>query len=252
MDADLVIRAILKACVLPPVSSLVLIGGGLWALRSWRRWAWALIATGGITLFALSLPIVADALAMRVAAALPYPDMDGAPEQAIVVLSGGIRVNARSASGAGVRGATLARLAAAAGLARRTGLPLLLSGGMVEKGPPEAQVMADVLAADFGLKAAFVEDRSRNTHENAVESARILQQVGIRRVWLVTSDVHLPRAVAEFHRTGLRVRPLAAGGPGRLPDGVWAWLPHPWALEESHAALYEWLGRAAMRGPSDD
>jgi uncharacterized SAM-binding protein YcdF (DUF218 family) len=252
MDADLVIRAILKACVLPPVSSVVLIGGGLWALRSQRRWGWVLTATGLITLLALSLPIVADALAMRVAGALPYPDFDSEPEQAIVVLSGGIRVNARSESGAGLRGATLARLAAAAGLARRTGLPLLVSGGMVEKGPPEARVMADVLQADFGLQAAFVEDRSRNTHENAIESARILQAAGIRRVWLVTSDVHLPRAVAEFQRTGLQVRPFAAGGPGRLPDGVWAWLPHPWALEESHAALYEWLGRVVMRGPHHD
>jgi uncharacterized SAM-binding protein YcdF (DUF218 family) len=112
--------------------------------------------------------------------------------------------------------------------------------------------MASVLEQSFGLKAAFIEDRSRNTHENAVETARILRTAGIQRVWLVTSDVHLPRAIAEFQRAGLGVQPLSAGGPNRLPDGLLAWLPQPWALEESHSVLYEWLGDLVMRLPRRD
>jgi len=247
MDADFAIRAVLKALVLPPGGSVWLVCAGLWVVQSRRRWGWLAIGAGLASLLVLSLPIVADGLAIRAARALPYPDVDGRPPQAIVVLSGGIRVNADAASGSDVRAVTLTRLAAAATLARRTGLPLLLSGGAVENGPADAVVMASVLEQSFGLKAAFIEDRSRNTHENAVETARILRTAGIQRVWLVTSDVHLPRAVAEFYRVGLSVQPLSAGGPSRLPDGLLAWLPQPWALEESHSVLYEWLGDLAMR-----
>ncbi len=250
MDADLAVRAVLKALVLPPAGSVWMVCVGLWAFRNGRRWGWLAIGAGLSTLLVLSMPIVADGLAMRAASALPYPDWDGRPQQAIVVLSGGIRVNANAASGADVRAVTLTRLAAGAALARRTGLPLLLSGGAVETGPPDAAVMASVLEHAFGLKAAFIEDRSRNTHENALESARILRGAGIDRVWLVSSDVHLPRAVAEFQRAGLSVQVVPAGGPIRLPQGVLAWLPQPWALEESHSVLYEWLGDLVMRLPS--
>jgi uncharacterized SAM-binding protein YcdF (DUF218 family) len=252
MDADFAFRAVLKALVLPPAGSVWLVCVGLWAFRTGRRWGWLAIGAGLSTLLVLSVPIVADGLAIRAASALPYPDWDGRPQQAIVVLSGGIRVNTNGTSGSDVRAVTLTRLAAAAALARRTGLPLLLSGGAVEKGPADAVVMASVLDRAFGLKAAFIEDRSRNTHENAVESARILRTAGIQRVWLITSDVHLPRAVAEFQRVGLSVQPLSAGGPSRLPEGLLAWLPQPWALEESHSVLYEWLGDLVMQLPSRD
>jgi hypothetical protein len=246
MDAAIAVRSILKTLVLPPLGPILLIWIAFWIYQSGRRWARFGLYAGLLVMVVLSLPVVADALSIRLSA-VPYEDADGRPEGAIVILSGGVRFNANTPSGQDVRGATLVRLAAGAALARRTGLPILLSGGVVEAEPAEAQVMASVLEREFGLKAAFLEDRSRNTHENAVESARLLRAVGVNRVWLVTSDVHLPRAIAEFRAAGLSVRGMPAGGPRALPHGLMAWLPQPWALESSHAALYEWLGQMIVQ-----
>ncbi|MEI6457705.1 MAG: YdcF family protein [Pseudomonadota bacterium] len=245
MDPSIAGRAILKALVLPPLGPLLLVMVGLWVRRARRAWSYGLIAFGILSLLALSLPIVADGLAARVAQG-PSVIGDGPAPQAIVVLSGGVRLNADVPSGASLGGVTLVRLATAAALARRTGLPLLLSGGRVESGPAEATVMAGELKSAFGLTARFIEDRSRNTHENAVESARLLQAAGLTSVWLVTSAVHMPRAAAEFRATGLRIWPASAPGPRGAPAGLMAWLPHPWALQESYSALYEWVGRVTV------
>ena len=196
-------------------------------------------------LLALSLPVVADRLSLM-ASALPSAPISGGQPQAIVILSGGVRYNSVWPSGAEVRAVTLARLAEGARLARQYQLPILVSGGAVESSPAEALIMAKTLQDDFGLSADFVEDESLNTHENAVDSARILKKAGIQRIWLVTSAVHLPRAMAEFVAADLSVAPAPAGALRGPPHGLMAWLPQPWALESSHAALYEFLGRFSM------
>jgi len=245
MDEGLVIRAVLKSVVLPPIGPLLLIVAGLGVRHRRCVLAATLIVAGSGSLVLLSLPIVADAIALwagRTASALSVPE----PPRAIVILSGGIRTNAGDqgfVDGADVRPVTLTRLAAGARLARETGLPLLVSGGRVEDGPTEAAVMAAVLDKAFGMPAQFREERSRNTRENAVESARLLRDAGIGSAFLVTSAVHMPRALDEFGAAGLAVRPYPVPGPHAVPHGVYAWLPHPWALEESYATLYEVLGR---------
>ncbi len=246
MDAGLVFRAVLKSIALPPIGPLVAIVGGFCLRGRWRSIAGSLIIGGCATLLLLSLPVVADALALWVERTPPNL-VSAATPRAIVVLSGGIRTNAGSAGyfeGADVRPVTLTRLAAGARLSRQTGLPLLVSGGRVEDGPTEAAVMAAVLDKAFGIQARFREERSRNTHENAIESAAVLRDAGIGSVYLVTSALHIPRAVDEFRSAGLSVSPYPVAGPQSVPKGVYAWLPHPWALEESHAALYEVFGRA--------
>ncbi len=243
MGSAFALRAILKSLVLPPLGPLLLIVAGLWVSGPNRRWGRGLSVCGLLIVISLSLPWVSDGLAL-LCARMPN-NAQAVPEHpgVVVVLSGGIRVNAETASGSDLRPVTLARLSAGAGLARRYGLPILLSGGSVEPGPADSIVMEKVLEQAFGLQARFVETVSRNTRENARESAKLLKAAGINAIWLVTSAVHMPRAIAEFQAQGLLVRPLPVAGPRRLPQGLFAWLPQPWALEESHAALYEWLGR---------
>ena len=160
----------------------------------------------------------------------------------IVVLGGGLR-RADDPAAWTLAPVSLGRLAAAAALVRRTGLPLLLSAGNLESGPPEAEVMQLTLRRAFGLEARFVEPSSRDTHENARESARMLRPLGLQRVVLVTSAVHMRRAVDEFAAAGLRViaAPVAAGVESGAELGDW--LPRAGALEVSYEALYECGGR---------
>jgi uncharacterized SAM-binding protein YcdF (DUF218 family) len=90
---------------------------------------------------------------------------------------------------------------------------LLLSGG----GEPvsEAQVMAELAkAAGVPPGALLCEATSRNTAENALNSASLLRELGLSRVLLVSSRAHLPRARCLFRLAGLRVIG-SAGVPAR-------------------------------------
>jgi uncharacterized SAM-binding protein YcdF (DUF218 family) len=93
---------------------------------------------------------------------------------------------------------------------------LLLSGG--GDGPvPEAEIMRR-MALDSGVPEAalVVEPGSRDTVENARETARLLRSRGGRSVVLVSDRVHLPRAALLFRLAGLRV----AGRAGVPPPSI--------------------------------
>src|SRR5215471_3477552 len=90
---------------------------------------------------------------------------------------------------------------------------LVLSGG--NPGPiAEAEFMRRAaLARGVPESALLVEPASRNTLENARETARLLRLKGLRRVVLVSDLLHLPRARLLFRFTGLEVVGLAAASP---------------------------------------
>jgi uncharacterized SAM-binding protein YcdF (DUF218 family) len=87
---------------------------------------------------------------------------------------------------------------------------LVLSGG--GSGPvPEAELMRRAAIADgVPPTAVLIDTISRNTIENARETARLLSARGLRSVLLVSDRVHLPRAALLFRLAGLRVVRRAA------------------------------------------
>jgi uncharacterized SAM-binding protein YcdF (DUF218 family) len=244
MSWELLLRAACRALVLPPGGPLLLALAGLLLLGRRPRLARGLIGTGLVTLLALSLPVVADLLSLG---AQRYPPLDPAhlpPAQLIVVLGGGAIRNADDPAGPIPRPGTLERLAAAARLARASGLPLLLSGGSDGNGEPEALAMQRALRSEFGLEARWLETRSRTTRENAEQCARLLAPLGLKRLLLVTSAMHMRRSVAEFRGVGLEPVPAPASGIGWVSLGVRSFLPQAAALERSSAALYELAGES--------
>ena len=92
------------------------------------------------------------------------------------------------------------------------GKAILLSGGLLDWDLGEstpAQDMAALLEM-MGVpsEALWLQAESRNTYEDALYCARLLESKGIRRVLLVTSAWHMPRAVRLFQVQGLEVTPL--------------------------------------------
>jgi uncharacterized SAM-binding protein YcdF (DUF218 family) len=82
-------------------------------------------------------------------------------------------------------------------------------------------------------ESIVVDDRSRNTYENAVEARRLL---GDASVLLVTSAFHMPRAVGLFRNQGLRVSPHPCGYLlGDRPEYGWAKLHLPDLLPQTEA-----------------
>nr|WP_245215089.1 YdcF family protein [Pararoseomonas indoligenes] len=161
--------------------------------------------------------------------------------EAIIVLGAEVT---HGQHGAEVGPLTLERLRAGAALQRRTGLPMLVTGGVLSPGdPPLAALMARSLEQDFRTPARWVEARAADTRDNAVFSAAMLHQDGIEAAFVVSHAWHLPRALEAFARAGLEAVPeapdLAAAPRFDLPH----WLPRVDRLVDSWFALREWAGR---------
>jgi len=237
------LRKALTALVLPPTGPLIVAFLGLATLRRWPRLGRRLAWLGVLTLLALSLPIVSAALVRSLDQSPPLNLAQVGDAGAIVVLGGGVRHDAAEYGGDTLSRISLERVRYGALIARKTGLPVLVSGGPVFGTTPEAAIMKRALEDEFGVNVRWAEVTSRNTHENAIGSAEILRTAGIRSVILVAHSFDMPRAKAELVAAGLQVT-LAPTG---IPDAScepWDFLPSVGALQQSYYALYELLANA--------
>jgi uncharacterized SAM-binding protein YcdF (DUF218 family) len=103
---------------------------------------------------------------------------------------------------------------------------------------------------DFGVpaEASLLENLSRTTRENASLTAALLKQRGISRILLVTSALHMERALHLFRATGLQVEPAPTdfeAMPGG--DGIERFLPDAEMLSGSVRALKEVVGNLVGR-----
>lgn len=241
MIDSLFARAVLKALVLPPVSLLLIAAIGLLLARRRPRTGHALAWTGVIGLLLLSIPIVASLLDSLLDTT-PMLDARAAKDaQAIVILGGGIRRQAPEYGGDTLGRLTLDRVRYGARVARSLHLPVLVTGGSLHGAAAEGRVMQDALENEFGVHVQWVEDRSRNTHENALRSADILRGAGVHRIVLVAHAFDMPRARAEFEQAGLEVVPAATGLASDEPITPADFVPSVAALQGSYYALYELL-----------
>jgi uncharacterized SAM-binding protein YcdF (DUF218 family) len=117
------------------------------------------------------------------------------------------------------------RLLASVEAARRLHLPLVLGGGTPGgPGTPLESAFERAWLASWGLTNLTVMDLGvcRDTHDEAVAAARLAKLHGWKRILLVTSAIHIDRALATFRRTGLEVVPLACDFDGTgSPHGKW-------------------------------
>lgn len=234
--------AAFKTLLLPPCNAILLGLAGLWIARRRPRTGRRLAAAALLLLYAMATPLAGD---IALAALQPVHVDPGAmpPAEAIVVLGGGVDQGAPEWGGDTAKWSTLARVRYGAHLARRTGLPLLVTGGSVSgRTTPEAHFMRDLLRDEFGVPVRWVEDRSRDTLGNAVETARLLRGTGVRRVLLVTHAWHVPRARLAFEYAGLDVVPAATGYSRPDPADLLAWLPSAEGLLRTTLAAHEALG----------
>jgi uncharacterized SAM-binding protein YcdF (DUF218 family) len=244
------LKTLLHTLLLPPGGPLLLATAGacLIARRAagarMRRTGWALLAAGLASLWLLANPLVAGALS-RMAQRCPPLDMTRPVQaQAIVILGGAAeRLGAPEYGGEpAVTLSMLDRLNYGAFLARRTGLPVAVSGTA-----SETLAMRASLARDFGVGTRWVENRSRDTFENAQFCAALLRPLGITRIVLVTDADHEWRAMHEFVGAGFTVVPAPIGLYVPSEVDALSFIPHAHALAESTDALYELIGDLARR-----
>jgi uncharacterized SAM-binding protein YcdF (DUF218 family) len=125
---------------------------------------------------------------------------------------------------------------------------ILVTGGTGSRS--EAHLIAELLK-EWGVPkdAILIENRSRNTFENAVNSKLLWDAHQFRSGLLVTSAMHMPRALAVFRRAGFAVDPAATDFRAHryLMGGILALLPDAQALEDSTLAIKEWIGFGVYR-----
>jgi len=234
------LKQLLGILIMPPAGPLLLmLAGALWRRRR-PRLGGSLIAAGAVALWLLSTMVVAQSLerlAERYPALAPGR-VAAIGAQAIVILGGGgQRADAPEYGGAEADPDLLERLAYGAWLARRTRLPVLVTGYHIE-----AVAMRETLERNFGITPRWVDTRAFDTFENARDGARLLRTANVHRILLVSSAAHLWRAAHEFTAAGMDVvaAPVHVWTPSAayLPD----FLPGAQALDISNHALHELLG----------
>jgi uncharacterized SAM-binding protein YcdF (DUF218 family) len=114
---------------------------------------------------------------------------------------------------------------------------------------PEANHIRDLLI-EWGVPhgAILITGTSRNTRENALEIRSLRETQSFGSALLVTSALHMPRALAVFLKAGLPVFPATTDvqivdGPLTLFD----WLPDAAALARTTSAAKEWIGFGVYR-----
>jgi uncharacterized SAM-binding protein YcdF (DUF218 family) len=175
----------------------------------------------------------------------------GAPPAGIIVLGGAIDPERSAARGMVSLNESAERVTEIAALARRfPDARIVFTGGsanLVFAGPPESAFMLD-LVESFGIPRTRLEleERSRNTVENARYAKALIEPKPGERWLLVTSAIHMPRAVGAFRGAGF---PVEAYPVDWYTNG-WSDLGPVWPLRGlamTDFATREWAGLFAYR-----
>lgn len=224
-------------------------------LAGLRRTAASALVVALAVLYVASMPVVADWMYATLESQYPARQVATLPQADVAIVLGGaigpalpprVAVDLTEASDRVFHAAHLF-------LAGKVGHVVVSGGNLpwLTSAVPEADSMAALLV-ELGVprSAIVLESKSRNTHENAVNCAAILDANGWRIVLLVTSSVHMPRALAAFRRSGIDAVPATTDvrvvGSVRTTSPLDV-LPDAAALARTTEAIKEWLGLVAYR-----
>lgn len=224
---------------------LLAVLGLLWLICRRYRTGVALILIAALWATACATPAFAGLLLRGLTSQYParpasmYPTAD-----AIVVLGGGELPHFSSGDSNDVTSERTTRVGFGLQLFRAGRAPIMLLTG----GDREAAQMAALLQRQgVPVTALRTETTSTTTYQNALYSAPLLRAENLRRILLVTSAIHMPRAAASFRKQGLKV--IAAPVP-RLAAPTHAsgtWVPRRSTLNQTRHYLREYLGLLAYK-----
>jgi len=239
---------IFTTLILPPGGFIALGVIGLGISLLWKKLGSLVAALSLVGILLCSLPVVASLLTDTLQTDAPLVDKDLkrtlANVDALVLLAGGRRSDAEEFDGDTVSEFTLERVRYAAWLAKRTGLPLIVSGGRLDdENKSLAELIKDVLQKEFIVIVDQIEGDSRNTFENAKNTANILKINKMKKIALITHAWHMPRAKKAFEHFGIEVIPAPTAFYGRSPHlSSLDFLPSAHAFLYSSMAFHELFG----------
>ena len=224
-----------------------------------HRFGWRLAMSAIVLTLVIGTMPIGSALFFILESRFPTLPQTGLNPAGIIVLGGAIddivgrsrgQVSLDEAAERMTEGAALARLYPQAKLVFTGG-----SNSLTKQDGTEADE-AIIFWKQLGLDPARIqlEDRSRNTYENAIFTRDLVKPLP-GQVWLlVTSAYHMPRAAGLFRAAGFPVKPYPVDY--RTEADVWRLRPTPslmLGLNRFDSGVREWLGLAAywLTGKTD-
>jgi uncharacterized SAM-binding protein YcdF (DUF218 family) len=220
--------------------------------RAWRepRWRWPLVAVLGAytlagspaTSYVLLRGLEAPFLSLRPLAGATRYD-------AVMVMGGGTTLLRRGGPAAPQLGASGDRVRLGAALYARGLTPILVASGSSVDGERDYSADMAALWQDMGVPRDSIlrVPDVRNTSEEVVAYTRLVAERGWKRVGIVTSARHLPRALALCRRHGLNAEPLPTDFRSEPPPGsLFVLVPEGEAFADVEDATWEYLGIAAV------
>jgi len=223
--------------------------GGLILLRRKPRAGHLLLGLGLAVLLIFSTPPVVGAMWQALERSAPRTFR---PETTydVVVLLGGVVDPSGSLSSEVAYGHNVERLLTVFDLLRtQHARQVILSGGRLGEGlPTEAVFLRDQLLR-WGIEPErlVLEEGSKNTHENAVNTAALMQSRPGQTMLVVTSAFHMQRAAGCFTAAGLTFDTLPVDYRVREPSRDNSLLPRSEYLADATRALRELSGRVVYR-----
>ena len=123
---------------------------------------------------------------------------------------------------------------------------IISSAGVIAPLPylePNGRTMRDGLL-QLGIPASrvVVETESRTTREQAVIVGKMLASLPVDHFILVTSEIHMRRALASFRAVGVQAIPAVARDPVHLTKRTSWWFPTEEGFAEGALAAHEVVG----------
>lgn len=239
---------ILGFFALPSNLLIVLALAGILLMRTrFRRFGQGLVIGAILLLVVVGIAPVGNALMLPLEERFPKWDAKRGSPHGIVVLGGAVSPDVSAARNEIALNEAAERMTATAKLAREhPNARIVFTGGSgrLFGGATEADFVTDLFES-FGIPRDRItlENRARNTVENAVFTKELVQPKPAERWLLVTSAHHMPRSVGIFRKAGFPVEAHPVDfrtrgttdltGPfGSLAAG----------LARTDAAMHEWAG----------
>ena len=242
------VRYVYNTFILPPsiylIAFLIL---SLLMIKRRHRYAYPLVIITAL-FYLSSTPLVSGSLLRSLEARYSPPDtLTG---DVIIMLCGGATSDTPNTFGKGhLSGQAANRLLTSAVLQRRLKVPVIISGGKADaESGNESEIAARTLKG-LGISDGdiIIENKSMNTTQNAVYTKAILDTQAFQKPILVTSAIHMARAMRQFKRAGVEI---AAYPTDYLTNMEFTlrlslFLPQAGSLQDTQQALKEYLGLLA-------
>lgn len=222
------------------------VGAMFFLVRPNSKWGRALLIGGVMALALCAMLPVSNWLMQPLEERFPPLHQIPRTVDGIIVLGGAIDLKESAERAAPELNERAGRMTAFVALARLyPQARLVFTGGnpsIFAQGPTEAEV-ARTFFAELGLdpRRVLFENRSRNTHENALFSKRLVRPASDQTWLLVTSAVDMPRAVGCFRAVGWSVTAFPVDyHAGQWEPGFRPTLAS--GLKNLDWAAHEWVG----------